>query len=110
MRYWSDRMFVACIAALGAAVLGLIGWLIYESVTAPESGYVTAHKHNGSWIEMRCTAYGKNGLCLVRMPVDHPEEWCLTLRGDDGDTGNRCFNDASVWDRYPVGSHYPDAR
>jgi hypothetical protein len=90
---------------------GLLAFVVatLAACGAPDAGTVTGHGHNGSWVEMRCAVYGKNGLCTVYMPVTHPEEWCLTLRDGD-DTGDQCFGDATVWDRYPVGSHYPDAR
>lgn len=82
--------------------------LLATACSAPESGDVTGHSHNESWIEYRCTFYVK-GTCTVHTPVKHPEKFCLSLRNGD-DTGDRCFEDRSIWDRYPVGSHYPDAR
>jgi hypothetical protein len=97
---------LAAVVALALTATGLVA-------CAPDAGYVTAHPHHNSWTEQVCYSRNKYGICTFEQPVHHDEEWCLTLRGegkDDGDTGDQCFNDATIWERYPVGVHYPDAR
>lgn len=100
MTDWWDRFISGLVVLFVLGVLGLVGWGIYELVTNPDTGYVIG-KH---YREARTTCGGKPFMCR-----HHDESWCLTLRDDDGYEGDQCM-DKDTWDRYPVGSHYPDAR
>jgi hypothetical protein len=85
-------------------VLGLIGWGIYEAITAPDSGYVTGKNYYPMSVSTHCS--GQPSTCTTTV---YPARWCLSLRADDGNEGNHCV-DEETYRQYPVGSHYPDAR
>lgn len=96
-------------AALAVATAVLVG-----CSNPPKSGEVTAKSYEKAYdyYTQMCVVYGKYG-CTMYMPLlnHEPEHWLLEVR-DDADAehvGNVEVN-ADIWQRYNVGSHWPDPR
>lgn len=88
----------------GAVLLTLLG-----ACSAPESGTVYQKKYSAAWSywDSTCMSYDKNGLCTLKMPIEHrvPESWqlCLRLRDESG-----CRDvDQITYHKYEVGQEYP---
>ncbi len=83
----------------------------------PESGYVYAKQAEPGYYTttMVCSAYDKNGLCTVNVPIQtwNPPTWALCLEadnpGEDGKKARGCRDvSQETYGRYEVGQHYPD--
>ncbi len=87
-----------------AAILGLVGWVVFKAATVPTHGPVVQHSYSdGYW-------YSCGGNPKVPQMCYQPPQWCITIR-DDNDMdheGDRCEEAPAIQDRYPVGSHYPE--
>lgn len=59
------------------------------------------------------TSYYTDTVCIMTVMDRHtnPPYWELCLKADDDPKHKGCTRvPQEVWNRYPVGSHYPDAR
>mgnify|MGYP003545184028 CR=1 FL=1 len=90
---------------------------------APDTGVVRDKQYfpeyDTHYTTSQCYAYDKNGSCTVSMPVDnvvhHDEAWKLYLENcDEVKDGKRICRrgwravDPETYNKYRVGTHYPD--
>jgi hypothetical protein len=104
-----DKIFPVCLTIFILGILGLIGWGVYEAVTAPDTGYVIGHEYHPSWYSTDCTGTGTQANPKICTQTKHSEQFCLVLRADDGNEGEHCVDEKTYHD-YQVGQHYPDPR
>jgi hypothetical protein len=92
--------------AVAVAVLVLLA----AACSTPSSGEVVAKDHRApySWTQMVCSAYGKNGVCSVWVPIVHnePECWQLKLRSGS-DRWDTCTT-KTEWDEIAVGDSWSE--
>jgi len=100
-----DKLLGSIFVVFIAGIIGLIGWGIYEAVTAPDAGYVIGHEYHPAWTSVSCHGT-KPVICI---PTYYPPRYCLVLRADDGNEGEHCV-DEKTYNDFKVGSHYPDPR
>lgn len=80
--------------------------------TVSRSRYVAAYDSKGRQSGGRWEAYTEQ-VCIMTVQDRHviPPSWQLCLKADDDPKHKGCIDvPRSTWERYPVGSHYPDAR
>lgn len=86
------------------AVLAVLG-----ACSAPESGVVYKKDYSAPWSywDSTCMRYDKQGLCALKMPIEHhiPPAWYLCLRNGE-ETGCRSV-DPVTFHKYEVGQEYP---
>jgi hypothetical protein len=100
-RWWT------AVAALAAAVLA-------GCSDPPKSGEVTAKSYEAAYdyYTSICVSYGKYG-CNVSMPLlnHEPEHWVFKVRDDaDPEHVGKVEVNADIFNRYDIGSHWPDPR
>ena len=78
-----DKLLGSIFVVFIAGIIGLIGWGIYEAVTAPDAGYVIGHEYHPAWTAVSCHGT-KPVICI---PTYYPPRYCLVLRADDGNEG-----------------------
>ncbi len=104
-----DKLLGSIFVVFIAGIIGLIGWGIYEAVTAPDAGYVIGHEYHPAWYSTSCTGKGTQDDPKICTQTRNSERYCLVLRADDGNEGEHCV-DEKTYNDFKVGSHYPDAR
>ena len=84
-----------------AAAVVVMGVAIYQEVTEPDSGRITAKAYHADWWSTSCHQSGKVTICT---PTRHPE--CFEIDYvNGGDRGDACVT-AAEYDRLKVGSWY----
>jgi len=87
-------------AVIAAAVI-IIGVVVYQEVTEPESGRITGKEYHAEWWSSSCTTVNKIPVCT---PVHHPA--CYEIEYVDGGAeGDACITPAE-YDRLKVGDWY----
>lgn len=83
-----------------------------QYVTVTRFRTVTTYDARGRSNGARTDSYTERQ-CVMWLQVAHPTppSWSLCLRDDKDSKRTGCFDvPESTWQRYEVGSHYPDAR
>jgi hypothetical protein len=95
------RLLPALVVLGIAAVVILLGVVIVQEITEPDSGRVTAKTYHPAWWSTSCHKSGKITICT---PTHHPEcyEIDYTNNGADGDA---CIT-AAEYARIQIGSWY----
>lgn len=108
------KIIATALAALAAATL------LTACEKAPESGYITSRTFNRQHQEKNpdtsmCTAYSDTGMCKQTIWIPGswytvPDRWYLTIKSEDGKHKGDLEVTHETYERYTVGSHYPDPR
>ena len=97
---------MAFCAALAAAVVGIIGWVIWHESVEPDHGTITHMEYQSPWTSTTCSTVGKSTVCT---PTYHPECYYVKYSPNPDEWGDACVAPAD-WPRYRVGDQYPLAR
>lgn len=103
---------VALVAFIVTVIVLIIGSTIWSIMhPPPESGYVLKKNYYQPYWTTQCMSYDDKGYCRSSVPLYHDARYCLYLQDDQDKEkkGDRCV-DQNTYEKYDVGSHYPDAR
>lgn len=93
---WGDRILFGVVGLVVAAVVGLLGYMIWFWVNDPGHGTITGKSYHAAWI----SCGGKPIICTT-----HPE--CYEVDYNDGHhDGSRCLSQGE-YNSYKVGDYYP---
>jgi hypothetical protein len=83
-------------------VVGLIGYVVYDYATAPDTGTVVSRSYSSEHTTTTCSGTQP----VICTPVHHPERWTLRLR--DGDNEGPISVNERAYDLCTEGTRYPE--